>query len=390
MTDWNSLLDVLASAPRENGTAALAEATDAIVRLCEHIGVPTELVAYVAHPYRLRIAGALALVGGLVYAIAIVRNRAPIALVVAVLTPALLLIELDHYIPVFGWPGAQVQHHVEATVAPPVAEQHLIIAGHFDSKTDLLDHVVRAPIEILGVPIALLMMVAAIVRWRRRREVALGRFERAAAVAAVFYGAFSFVALSGGVFATERSPGALDNGAATAVMVRLGERLAANPPERTRVTLLFLSGEEIGVQGSWLYAAQRFATPPSLPTAVVNLEFLGASSDFAVFKGESFATGRYDPDPRLVELFDRIHREQQDKPLWVTWYSASTDARSFLAHGVPAMTLLNALPGHALPRRMHSPGDDRTRIVDGALDAALDLLEAGVRRIDAEGLQRAG
>lgn len=384
MTEWNSLLDVLATTPRENGTAAIAEATTSIVQLCEQAGLSTELFAYTAHPYRLRLAGVLALVGGAAYSWTLVRGRAAVALFIAVVTPALLLIELDRYVPLFGWLGAQTQHHVEATIEPAVVEQQLIIAGHFDSKTDLLDHVVRAPIEILGVPIALLMMVAAGLHWWRRREGrALGRLGKITVVLAVFYGAFSFIALTGGEFASERSPGTLDNGAATAVMVRLGERLRQNPPERTRVTLLFLSGEEIGVQGSWVCAAERFATAPERPTAVVNLEFLGAATDFAVFKGESFATRTYPPAPWLVEAFDQEHRRQRGKPLWVTWYAASTDARSFLAHGVPAMTLLNALPGHALPRGMHSPRDNRSRIVDGGLDAALELLDATVRRLDA-------
>lgn len=386
---WEPLLDLLASAPRENGTAALAETTAAIAALLGSTGLPVELVPYTAHPYRLRIAGVLALLAALAYALCLLRGRPRFAGAIAILTPAALLLELDLYVPVFGWIGAQLQHHVEAVVAPPSWEQHLIVAAHFDSKTDLLDHVVRAPIELLGLPIALLMITGAIVGWRRSRRAAQARparLERAAAIAAVFYGVFSFIALTSGEFARERSPGALDNGAATAVLARLGERLAADPLDRTRVTLLFLSGEEIGVQGSWLYASERFAEPPSRPTAVVNLEFLGASSDFAVFKGERFTTRTYVADPQLVALFDAVHRQQQDKPLWVTWYSAATDARSFLAHDVRAMTLLNALPGHALPRGMHSPRDNRERIVDGALDAALELLEAGLRRIDAEGL----
>jgi len=387
-TSWDSLLDLLASTPRENGTSALAETAIALTALLERLGIPSELIAYVAHPYRLRIAGALALLAGLTYAVALFRRRALLALAVAVLTPALLLLELDAYVPVFGWPGAQVQHHVEGVITPDVFDQHIIVAAHYDSKTDLLDHVIRAPIEILGLPIALWMVAAALVSWRHRRERQrrLRRFERGAAVVAALYGVFSFIALTGGAFASTRSPGTLDNGAATAVMVRLGERLIAAPPARTKVSLLFLSGEEIGVQGSWAYAQSRFATPPTVKTAVVNLEFLGAATDFGVFKGETFTTRRYDPDARLVEVFDSVHRAHQGKPLWVTWYSAATDARSFMAHGVPAMTLLNALPGHALPRGMHSPGDDRSRIVVGGLDAALALLEAAIRRLDTEGL----
>lgn len=383
MNAWQPLLDLLASGPRENGTAALGETTDALLLLLDGMGLRTELFSYIAHPYRLRLAGVVALLGALAYGAAMWRRRGALAFAFALLTPLLLLVELDAYVPVFGWPGAAEQQHIEAVVGPSSFSQHLIVAAHYDSKTDLLDHVVRAPIEILGLPLTLMMLVAAGLRWRRGRAPAATRFERGATIAAVAYGAFSFAALTGGAFVSSRSPGALDDGAACTVLARLGERLAAQPPQRTKVTLLFLSGEEIGVQGSWAYASRRFAEPAVVPTAAINLEFLGASREFAVFKGETFVTESYPPDPYLVRTIDAVHREQLGLPLWTTWYPAATDARSFLAHGIPAMTLLNALPGHALPRGMHSAADNRDRVELGALDAALDLLEGTVRRIDA-------
>lgn len=390
MNGWEELLDLLASSPRENGTPALGETADALLLLLDRLGLQTELFSYIAYPLRLRLAGVVALLGGLAYAMALLRRRGAVALGLALLAPALLLLELEANVPVFGRIGATEQQHVEAIVAPEEFDQHLILAAHYDSKTDLLDHVVRAPIEILALPLTLVMLVAAAVCWRRSLRVGPdrpGRFQKATAIAAAAYGCFSFAALTGGAFLSERSPGALDDGAACAVLARLGERLAEAPPTRTRVSLLFLSGEEIGVQGSRAYAEQRFAAPPAVPTAMINLEFLGASREFAVFRGETFTTRSYPPAPHLVATIDAVHREQLEKPLWTTWYPAATDARSFLARGVPAMTLLNALPGHALPRRMHSPDDTRARIVPGALDAALDLLEGTVRRLDAEGLR---
>ena len=43
--------------------------------------------------------------------------------------------------------------------------------------------------------------------------------------------------------------------------------------------------------------------------------------------------------------------------------------------------------GLSNPRVMHSADDNRQRIVPGALDAAVDLLDATVRKLDAEGLR---
>ncbi len=382
MTSWERLLDVVAAGPRENGSPQLAQALHDLAELLRSLGFDPRLLEWTAHPYRLRLAGLFVLAGCLAYAWALARRRAHLAATLALATPLLLLVEVDFYQPVFGWLGATSQQHLEVVLEPPHVTRHVIVAAHLDSKTDLVDHVVRAPIELLGLPLALLMLGAAVYA-ARHAAMPPGRLERGAVVASILYGFASCATLAGGALVRERSHGVLDDGAACAVLVRLGESLRQQPLAQTRVSLLFLTGEEIGVQGSWDYASRTFSTPPPLPTAVVNLEFLGAAKEFGTFHGERFASGSYPPSPRLLEVFDAVHREQVGTPLYVTWYSAATDARSFLAHGVPAMTLISVLPDRSLPRHMHSVADERSRLVPGGLDAALALLDAGLRRIDA-------
>jgi hypothetical protein len=383
MTDWDSLLAWLGSGARENGTPALTDTANHLLATLQSLGVDTTLMTYVAHPLRLRLAGLVALLGAILYAWLLQRRRAWAAIAVAVALPLLLLAELDYYVPIFGWIGAAQEYHVEAAISPPAPLRHLILAAHFDSKTDLLDHVERAPIELLGVPVSLLMLIAA-------GTVALGRggrprpkLTRTAIAAALLYGVGIFLSLSAGVFVASRSHGALDNGAACAVLLRLAERLKAEPPVHTKVSLLFLSGEEIGVHGSWVYAEERFSKPPSLPTAAINLEFIGAAPDFGVFGKESFSLRRFAPDRQLLSVVDAVHQRQRSKPIYVSWYSASTDARSFLSHGIPALTIFSDPPGHPLPRKLHTAADTRARVDNAALDAALSLLEETVRNVDA-------
>ena len=175
------------------------------------------------------------------------------------------------------------------------------------------------------------------------------------------YGLGLFASLTAGMFVRARSPGALDDGAACAVLIRLAERLKASGPlPHTEVEIALLSGEEIGVHGSWEYARQRFTEPPDLPTAVVNLEFIGAASDLATFGSEKFSLRSFPPDPALLALLDGVHHQQRQKPLYVTWYGAATDARSFLAHGIPAMTLASDLPG-SRAAAWHARGDGFAR-----------------------------
>ena len=71
------------------------------------------------------------------------------------------------------------------------------------------------------------------------------------------YGFALFVTLSSGAFVRERSPGALDDGAACAVLARLAETLAAMPAlERTHVDIVWFAAEEVGVQGSREFVAE--------------------------------------------------------------------------------------------------------------------------------------
>jgi Zn-dependent M28 family amino/carboxypeptidase len=244
-------------------------------------------------------------------------------------------------------------------------------------------------VDLLAVPVVPLMVLGAVagaLAGRARRAARLCRGVAAAAAwAGLLYGGLTFVALSGGAFVPQRSPGALDDGGSCAVLVRLAERLAAAPLARTEVEVLLFSAEEVGVQGSWVYAAERFAAPPELPTAVLNLEGLGASQRHGVIPAERFVLRSFAPAARLVELLERVHREQLGSGLATLPLGGSTDARSFLAHGIPAATLFSEEPGAVFPRGLHSARDARARLDETALEASVEYLLAVARAADAEG-----
>jgi len=388
MPGWDALLGRLAETPRENGSAELHETAAWIAERVLASGLEPGLLPFSAHPYALRLAGVLILVGSLAYARLAFSGRWRAALAAGLALPALLLAELELGLPVFGWIGAEPQAHLRARLEPPAARQTLVLAAHYDTKTDLLDHVERAPVDLLALPMVPLLWIGAAAgalapRFPRRRCLLRGA-GRAVAVAALAYGAASFAALSAGALVPSRSPGALDDGGSCAVLIRLAEELAARPPERTRVELLWLSAEEVGVQGSRIYAAKRFAEAPAEPVWVVNLEGLGASPRHAVLAGERSALRTRRPDPGLVARLDAVHRAALGAPLATTFYAGATDARSFLARGIPAATLVTHEPGTRVTRHLHSAADSRSRLDEAALDASLAYLAALVRDLDRE------
>jgi acetylornithine deacetylase/succinyl-diaminopimelate desuccinylase-like protein len=384
---WDELLRHLADGPRENGSEALRQTAEFLTRALQDAGGKVDVFTFTAHPYRLRLVGVAMLLGCLAFAWLLRRGQAAAALLVLLSFTAVTLLETDFYRPIVGWLGAQEQQHVVATLPAVQPARHLLLTAHYDTKTDALDHVERAPVQFLGLPIVLFLVgttVAALLSAARRRTSPLvERLTRAAVWLAVGYGIASFVSLSAGALIPSRSHGALDNGAACAVLVRLAERLNEAPRlARTDVSIVLFSAEEVGVEGSWVYANERFSTPPPQPTWVINLENIGSAPDLAVFGSETYGLRAYQPSPPLVALLDTVHRQERGKPLYVTPYPAGTDARSFLAHGIPAATVMSDPPGHPLPRHLHSRQDDRSRIDEASLDAVLEYLLAVVRSVE--------
>lgn len=385
MGRWDELLAHLAMQPRENGSPALAQTADFLAATLSGFGIPIERMPFVAYPYRHRVCGIVALVATLAYIWSLRSRRRGLAIAIALLSPALILLELDYYAGWITWPGAVAQEHVIARVDVPNATQRVILTAHYDTKTDLLDHVERAPIDLLSLPMTLAMVAApvlAIVRARRQGSAApISRFERIVVPATAVYGIAVFGVLAGGAFVRQRSPGALDDGAACAVLVRVAEALARAPLARTSVEVALLSAEEIGVQGSRDFVRARLSPPPP-HTSVINFELIGAAANLAVFSSERFTLFSYPPDPTLLAVLDQVHRQRRNLPLHVTWYGASTDARSFLHAGIPALTLMSDLPEHALARGMHSAADRRDRVDEAALDEILAYVLAALHQID--------
>lgn len=388
MAEWDSLLDRLTELPRENGTAALHESARWLEETLRGVGVAdVRLVDYLALPYGLRLAGVVVLLSLLLYARWMRQGRALAAAVLVAASSAAVLADLDAKVPVFSWVGAQTQPHVIARI--PAAEApvaRLILSAHFDTKTDLFDHVERAPVDLLALPMTLLFLAGALAAWRapraRRLSGLLRGTARVATIAAPLYGIASFLVFSAGAFVPARSPGAIDDGAACAVLVRVAEALAREPLARTEVEIALLSGEEIGVQGSSAWAEERFASPPDLPTFALNLDPFGMSPDLRFVPSENFVTRRFAPDARLLRRVSELYEAERGKPLLPTITGGATDARVFLAHGIPALTLSTDSPGSVFVRGLHSRHDDRSRVDEAALDASLGLLLRFARSVD--------
>jgi Zn-dependent M28 family amino/carboxypeptidase len=180
----------------------------------------------------------------------------------------------------------------------------------------------------------------------------------------------------------EPSPGALDNGGSVAALLQLGERLAKRPVGKgATVQLVFTAAEEERALGSYAYAQTLVADPPD---AIFNLESVGASGRLGWVPEDGFELRRFRSPEFLVERVDAAARSlgREPLPMMALPPGTLTDGRSFLAQGLPALTLRASEDG-AFPTRLHSKYDSRDRLSVDAIDETVDLLAAIVALDDA-------
>ena len=392
MNDWNELLDHLAEVPRENGTAALHQTASYLVETFRAAGIETQSVSFIAHPLETRLLGHYVLMSCIVYSYLIWKRRFLVAGVLALLIPVPAILDVEFGLPLFGGFGGERQENIVAHIPGRSPQQRLIFAAHYDTKTDFLDHVVRAPITAIAFPLCGLMAAAAFsglaARKMSRPGKVLERFANLAGVVAMLYGFAFLLAFSAGALLRARSPGALDDGAACAVLIQAARELAQGPQlEQTDLEIILFSGEELGAEGSSQYVKSRFPERNALPTYVVNLDPVGASSSLAVLGKEKRLLRAHLPDPRIVAGLGRVYRQITGSSLGLTSHAGLTDGVSFAGHGIPTATLISEVPPFDIPRGMHSAKDSRLRIDLSALDLTKRLVSRFAREADANSMK---
>lgn len=133
--------------------------------------------------------------------------------------------------------------------------------------------------------------------------------------------------------AVPASPGANDNAASVAILLTLLERLAAAPPSRLRVRLLFPACEELGYLGARAYVR---ATPPAGVIGALSLELCGIGDTPAIWD----ATGDTPFLRTLRAAFESLGRRPDESYHVVGKIPVfGSDHRAFTAAGVPAYGL---------------------------------------------------
>ncbi|RME82659.1 MAG: M28 family peptidase [Caldilineae bacterium] len=383
--DFGPLMQVL-SRPRPNGTAANRETLMALCRWLEEREIPYRIHEFVLYPFFFEAIGAWLLLSRTLLAIATLGHWGWLTFLIAV--AGLLGGTLDVALgwPLVSWPGQMVGRNLFMEFGPAYASRELVLSAHYDSKTELLDHRRRAVLQrFVRVGMVLTLVVGAL-GWA---EGWVGQIDRVWGMVVYALAVLLALPVLGLAWALglnlllgrfgRQSQGAVDNGAACAILLALAAHLARGRVrlQRTRVVLVLFNGEEQNMQGSRAWVRAREWT---LPAQVLNLELMGQDGGYVLWRQDGNAFTRTANDAALSEMVAHAVAEiSGEPPIYESWLNS--DAFSFHRAGIPATTLgsRDAYWGLA---GLHRPADTAARVSTRRLREGTTILNRVIEMID--------
>jgi len=383
--------------PRANGSRALDQAVREVEGWLAGLGVPVQSHLFTLRPYSMELLGLWLLLGGLLLPLAALLRWGWAGLVLALLIVVVPLLEVRFLRATVTALVRRPARNLAAHFSPEHPRQEVILCAHLDSKTELMDHYQRRVLVRFSVPAIVLVLISGILIALERllpagttRQVVYW-LALLSALPGTVYGLGMGANLVGGRFSRQPSSGAVDNGAAVAVLLELAERLQRGPfsLDATAVTLLFTAGEEAQMQGALAYAGDTYAkeragAPTS--TCAVNLEVLGQNGGYLLWERDGTAMVSLPNDADLNSALARaVEAVTGEPPVWSP--QLNSDAFAFLRAGIPAATL-GSYDRDLGERGLHSAFDSASRIDPSRLAEATDVLCHLLGEIDAAGLHR--
>ncbi|MFP4438852.1 MAG: M28 family metallopeptidase [Chloroflexaceae bacterium] len=289
--------------------------------------------------------------------------------------------------PLLTWPGACRGENILVMLGPDQTDQTIILATHYDSKTELLDHVRQGfLLRHLGfcIKAALLVLLVGLIDRLWLPADAVGTALIWGGSLLLLLPAFYIIwgiglNLLPGRF-IRQSQGAVDNGAACVILLGLAARLAHRPAalQRTRVILAFFTGEEVSMQGSRAYVRD---TDWTQPTIAINLELLGQDGPYVTWQREGNALTSVPTTARLTTAVAALVADVTGTPVQ-RGGGINSDGYSFLAAGIPTC-VLGSCDRQMGSGGLHRPTDNLERVVLARLPESVTLLERIVQQYDA-------
>jgi hypothetical protein len=377
MADYEQLMSIL-SVPRPNGSRAEQETRRRLQDwLAEH-SIPYRLYNFPHYPYFFECIGIFLISSRLLLALAIWLRWGWPAFIIALASLLGATIDQAFHIPLVTWPGRKLGQNILIELGPDQASRELILSAHYDSKTELLDHnqrmffLKKIP---LGIALTLLLGLLGLLDGE---YLAQGSHMATATYWTGVVLSVPLLFLAGGLGLNlslgrlvRPSQGAVDNGAACAILLGLAERWANGeiPLEHTRLTLALFTGEEVNLQGSRAYARGREYL---LPTMAINLEIMAQNGAYVYWERDGSVFKLYPTSEQANQaLRDAVREVTRLEPQPAG--PVISDGGSFISEGIPT-AVLGTHDIELKDSGFHRPADNLGRVVMARLPEGVEIL----------------
>jgi hypothetical protein len=387
----DELLQLL-STPRQTGSRAAAQVYSGLKSWLERRGI-----AYSEHTFRLYPwfwpgIGVWLIVSRTLLAVAVWQGWGWWTLPIALIGLLGGLVDVAADFPLASWYGATTGRNLLIAFEPPEPRRRLYLTAHYDTKTELLDHRQRM-FFVRNLPVGIVLTILLGI---------LGPFQAAAAadaprLAVALY--WAGVALSVPLLALawglglnlslgwlRRTPsqGAVDNGAACAILLRLAEHYQRHPQalRHTRLTLALFDGEEVNMQGSraYLRSLQPALSAENMPAAALNLEVMAQDGEYVVWEQDGISLKLWPNAPEVIQAVCAAVEAETGSPPYCAG-PINSDGGSFIRAGIPSATL-GTYDRKLRDRGFHQPSDNLERVVPERIPEGVRILRRFVESFE--------
>jgi hypothetical protein len=361
--------------PRPSGSEASERTAHMIADYLGELTTRLRVQEFFLRPFMQPVAGLFFLLASVLCLVLASKRRYRAALIIALLIPAIYIVEFELNVPVVTWLGGRTGVNVIADFVPAdgLPERHITFSAHYDSKTDVFDHEQRKPIHNFA-PIAMVCLIAscALGIASCRTKWALGAHKICLAIGCLGVGGLAMLALAfgGGLFMPpeRQSAGARDDGAAVAVLLSMAEEVSAGhlELEQTAVRFVFFGGEEVNMQGSAAYARDMPAWDDGFDRGIIiNCEFIGGEAPSCYWESSGTFLSKFQASDEAIQLYQDALTSLGFAPP-VSAGSIFDDSGRLLSKELRAVTVGHADP--KAPDTYHNVSDSIDRVVSEKLE----------------------
>jgi len=364
-----NLFDILKhiAIPRPNHSDTLVKVAQYIQDTLAQYDIPFDVQHVTLYPYNMLIAGLSCFILALLFAWFIKKQKPFLALVFLVAIPFILICEFELVKPVVSWVVPKESSNIIVSFNNPTATHTIVLTAHYDSKTDIFDHIQRARIYQFIVPSILVGLL--IVFWlalsKKFKSLAKPLFKHAATALVILFVIEWFmvaVAMGGFIVLKQQSSGAIDNASSVVALMGLAHEIKRGAVHNNalNVEIVFTTGEEINLQGANYYVKDLLARNKNQELSVINLELVGEPGNMVYWQKAGVMLKFYGADSNLIQRLKNAYFSVTKKNIG-TLPKLTDDSIMFMREGIPAITVGFANEEYGVSG-LHSTKDNLQRV----------------------------